>query len=238
MAGGTLVVSRAVNNHLYYKKRFKELGFPDVSVTALEKDALSALIREMKPSLLMMGARFYQSCTPFLMGEMHKTFPNLKMAALCIGEYPAELAMYFILNGVKSYVTSFDGIDQFYKGIEKVSKGGEYVSPAVIERIALRPEYPLPAGNITNRHKEVIRLVCSGFNDTEIAENLQVSRRTVGSHKRDIFTSLNVRSAIELLCAALTLQIITLDELYFYPKDYTLNPQPTVEKPYFIRRRK
>jgi glycine/serine hydroxymethyltransferase len=67
MAGGTLVISRAVNNHAHYKKRFEALGFHDVTLTALEKDALNSLIRELKPSLIMMGARFYQCCTPFLM---------------------------------------------------------------------------------------------------------------------------------------------------------------------------
>jgi DNA-binding NarL/FixJ family response regulator len=232
------LVSRAVNNHQHYQKWLGEFGFNDVTVTALEKDALYSLVRKMKPTLMIMGARFYQSCTPFLMGEMHKTFPDLKMASVCIGEYPPDLAMYFILNGIKSYVNSFEGVDQFYKGIHKMSNGGDYVSPAVIKRIDLRPELPKAAGNITDRHKEIIRLICCGFRDLEIGDTLQISRKTVGIHKRDIFTSLNVRSAIELLCVALTLKIISLDDLYFYPNDYSLNPQPTVEKPYFIRREK
>jgi len=55
MRKGTLVVSRAVNNHPYYKKRFEALGFPDVTVTALEKDALSSLIRKLKPKNIVMG---------------------------------------------------------------------------------------------------------------------------------------------------------------------------------------
>ena len=220
------MVSRAVKNHSYYKKRFEALGFPNVTLTALDKDALNSLIRELKPSLVMMGARFYQCCTPFLMGELHKNFPKIKMGAVCIGEYPADLAMYFILNGINSYVTSFEGIEQFYRGIDEISKGREYISPEVVERIDMRRDYPMPAGKISDRHREVIRLICCGFRDIEIADTLHISRRTVDNHKTEIFTYLNVRCAVELIIAALTLKIVPLEELYFYPKDYTLNPLP------------
>jgi DNA-binding NarL/FixJ family response regulator len=226
MKGGTLLISRAVKNHAHYKKRLEALGFRNVTVTALEKDALYSLIREIKPELILMSARFYHCCTPFLMGELHKTFPKIKMAALCLGEYPADIAMYFILNGIKSYITSFDGIEQFYKGIDEVSKGREYVSPEVVKRIKIRRDDIDPAGKITERHLQIVRLICCGFKDSEIADVLAVSRNTVVNHKTSIFTSLNVRSPIELIRAALTLEIVRLEELYFYPKGYTVNPLP------------
>jgi len=212
------------------------LGFHDVTVTALDKDALYSCIRNLRPDLILMSARFYQCCTPFLMGELHKTFPKIKMAAVCLGEYPVDIAMYFTLNGIKSYINSFDGLDQFYKGLHEVAKGGEYISPAVVERIDLRREYPEPAGKITERHKQVIRLICCGFKDKEIAETLAISRNTVVNHKTHLFSSLNVRSPIELVRAALTLELVQLEEMYFYPKDLTLNPQP--DKKVLVRRKK
>ena len=226
MKGGTLMVSRAVKNHGYYKTRLETLGFQNVTVTALEKDALNALIRELKPDLLMMGARFYQGCTPFMMGELKRTFPKIKMAALVVGEYPPELAMYFILNGINSYVTSFEGIDQWHKGLDEIAKGREYISPDVVERIDLRREYPMPARKITARHKEIIRLVCNGWKDIEIADVLHISRCTVARHKCDILTSLNARSVLELVHIALRLEIVKLEELCFHHKDLILNPLP------------
>jgi len=226
MAGGTLVISRDINNHPYYQKRLEALGFQNITMTALEKDALNSLIRTMKPNLLIMDARFYQCCTPFLMGELHQWFPKINMAAVSLGEYPADLAMYFVLNGIKSYVTSFDGFDQFYKNLTEISKGREFVSPAVIERIGLRREYPMPAGKITERHIEVIRLICNGFKDLEIGDVLHISRSTVDNHKTEIFTSLNVRNSNELIRAALMLGIVPPEDIYFYPKDFTVNPKP------------
>jgi DNA-binding NarL/FixJ family response regulator len=180
----------------------------------------------MKPDRVMMGARFFYSCTPFMMGELRKAFPDIPMAALVIGEYPPDLAMYFILNGINSYVTSFMGVDQFFKGIDKISKGREYVSPGIMERKQMRDPEPKPSGNITARHREVIRLICSGFWDKEIAGILHISKNTVTNHKTDIFTSLNVRSPIELVITALTQGIVRLDELCFRPYGLILNPLP------------
>jgi hypothetical protein len=57
MLKGTLLVSREVENHAYFKKRFEGFGFPDVTPTALEKDALYSKIREVNPGQLIMSAR-------------------------------------------------------------------------------------------------------------------------------------------------------------------------------------
>ena len=225
MKGGTLVVSRAVNNHAFYKKRFDALGFHNPVVTSLERDGLNSLIYDMKPDLVIMGARFYQCCTPFLMKQLKHTFPKIRMAAVSVGEYPADLAMYFILNGVNSYVTSFDGIDQWYSGLEDIRRGKDYISPAVVKRIDMR-NCPKPAGNISDYQKQIILLTCNGYKDTEIAETLYITRRTVTTHKSDIFTSLNVRNSNELIRTVLKLGIVTQEGMYFYPKDFTINPLP------------
>ena len=173
-----------------------------------------------------MSADYYGSCTPFLMGELREEFPKIKMAALCIGHYPADLAMKFITNGVNSYVTTFYGYDKWYEGLAELSKGRDYISPAVLERIYLREVDPMPAGKITKRHFEIIRLVCSGWKDFEIADVLHISRSTVDNHKTEIYTSLNVRNHRELLKAVIKLKYFTLDELDFCPKDFTVNPKP------------
>jgi DNA-binding NarL/FixJ family response regulator len=226
MTGRTLMISRAVENHDFYIKEMADLGFSNPSVTALDRDALNSFIRELQPELILMCARYYHGCTPFMMGGLHRNFPEIKTAAISIGEYPDELAMYFILNGINSYVASFDGVDQFYSGLKDIAKGRDYISPGVMKRIEMRREYPMPAGILTERHKEVIRLVCNGWKELEIADVLHISRKTVDRHKTDIFTSLNVRSSLELIHVALRLELVTLEELCFRHSDFTVNPIP------------
>jgi len=226
MRGGTLLVSRSINNHEYYKQRLETLGFYNVTVTDLERDALNSLINDMKPSLILMSARFYHCCTPYHMGQLKKKFPKIKMAAVSVGEYPVDVAMYFIINGVKSYINSFEGLDQFYKGLVALADGRDYISPEVIERIKIRNEIPEPSGNITERHREILRLICCGFTENEIAETLHISRRTVTTHKTEIYKTLNIRNPVELVRSALTIKLLQLEELHFYPRDLTVNPLP------------
>jgi DNA-binding NarL/FixJ family response regulator len=201
-----------------------------VAITALEKDALLSLIQDMKPNIVMMGARFYECATPYQIGELKRVFPAVYFAALCIGYYPEELAMYFILNGAKSYVTTFYGLDYWYEGLENIRMGKQYIIPAINKCIFARKIYPESAKRLTRRRRGVVRFLCCGFRDGEIADMLCISKRTVDSHKTEIFRSLNVRSIDELIRAALTNGFVTLEEIQFYPKGLVLNPEPEKKK--------
>lgn len=226
MRGGTLVVSRAVNNHKYYKQRLESKGMKNVLVTSVEKDGLNSIIHNMKPDLMIMGARFYQCSTPYMMGVIKKEFPDLNMAAVCFDDYPADLGMYFILNGVKSYFNMFEGMEQFMFGIENILKGEIFVSEIVKKRIDMRKGVPLSAKILTQKKIEVIRCICNGFQKNEIADNLYLATSTVENYREEIYRSLNVRNIDELFRAALRLKLVTEEELIFCHKDFTLKPYP------------
>ena len=172
---GILMISRDVVNHGYYKKQAESLGFCNITFTCADKDGLNYVIAEKRPEILMMSARFYQCCTPYLMGELKKMFPKINMAAIGIGEYPADLAMYFILNGVKGYVNTFDGFEEFYHGLDDIRKGKEYIPNSVQERIDLRRNnYPEPAHTLPAKLVEVTRCICNGFLNYEIGDTLHL----------------------------------------------------------------
>jgi hypothetical protein len=124
MTGSTLIVSREVNLHAEIKKMFEGLGFRNVTVTAAEKDGLNMLIDELKPGLVIVESGFYKSATPYMMALLKRRFRDLNIAAVSICDYPADLAMKFIANGINSFLSYLDGRDQFYRGLEKVRDGG------------------------------------------------------------------------------------------------------------------
>jgi len=224
---GILMVSRDEVNHGYYKEQMGSLGFSNVSFTAADKDGLNYVIADKTPDTLIMGARFYQCCTPYLMGELKKTFPKINMAAVSIGEYPADLAMYFILNGLIGYVNTFDGFKDFYVGLKDILKGKEYIPNSVQERIDLRKNnYPEPAHTLPPKLVEVTRCICNGFNKYEIGDTLQLSIRTVANYREEIYRSLNVRNGEELFRNALKLGIVTQEELVFTHRYFTVKPKP------------
>ena len=229
------MISRAVNLFPHWTKEFEEFGFKNVVFTDQEKDSLNSIIREMKPDIVLIGCGFYSRSTPYMMLELLEEFPHLNIAAINIHEFPDELAMYFILNGVKSYANQMDGMEEFHRGLKLIRDGEMYVSPSVQERIILREEEPMPAKIITYRQKEVIRLTCCGFKDKEIGDTLHISRRTVNKHKLEIYRSLNVRNVVELYNVAHYLGFVSLNENFAFPKNFSVAPLPR-KKP--ITRRK
>jgi DNA-binding NarL/FixJ family response regulator len=235
--GGTLHLSREKALYPYFRKRLPELGFTNYEITGEERDSLNSIINDLKPRLILVDSNFYECSTPYMMRQLLKTFPKLNIAAVSsLCKIPADLAMWFIINGVKSYINFFEAPDEFYRGLSKVRDGQEYVSSTVIERIAMRREMPDPAGNITPRHLEIIRLLCNGFTGREICKVLAISDQTLYDHKKKIYTFLNVRNENELIRVALFHGWIKLDELHFYGREYKLNPLPERKSEQKIRR--
>ena len=226
MVASALVVSRFVNLFPHWKAEFEAVGFKNVFFTNQEKDSLNSVINEIKPALLLIGCGFYRRSTPYMMGRLLDMFPKLNIAAVNIYDFPDEIATSFIANGVKSYVNMMDGMEEFNQGMKEIMGGGRYVSPGVQKQIT--KEKPMKAGKISGRETEVIKLICCGFTEVEIADTLHISRRTVDTHKQEIYRVLNVRNAVELIGVALNLGMVRQDELYFYPKGK--NEQSAINK--------
>src|SRR5215469_15721817 len=234
MTGGTLVISRAVNLLPDWKKDFEKMGFQNILTTSQEKDALNSVISDFKPRLILIGCGFYDCSTPFMMGRLLRDFPKLNIAAVNIHEFPDDLAVGFIINGVKSYVDMMMGMAEFTRGLAAVRDGKAYISPNVVERIEARGELPDAAKELTPREIEVARLVCNGYMTVEICDVLHISERTVYRHKENLYASLNVRNENELIRVALFHEIIKVSELKFYSRHYAFKQQ--TEPKQMIRR--
>ena len=230
MPGGTLILSKEKKLYPFFRKRLAELDFTNFEITGEKRDSLNSVINDMKPRLVLVESDFYECSTPYMMGELLKRFPKLNVAAVSLFcKFPDDLAMWFIFNGVKSYVNFLEGPDEFYKGLNKVREGTGYIAPGVIERMNMRREIPEPAGNISKRQMEIIRLLCNGFTGHEICDVLAIAEDTLSVQKRKMYTCLNVRNENELIRVALFHGWIKVEELRFYGGEYKLNPAP--EKP-------
>ena len=218
MTGGTLIVTRANNLHQHYKQRLEEFGFRNIFITDVERDGLRMLIDEMKPSLLIVEACFYETSTPYMLGVLHEDFPNLKIAVVNMLYYPENKAVRFIANGVQSYVSKIEGHDEFLKGMKCVKDGKAYISPNVKNIFNTLDIMPEPANRITRRQNEVLDLCCRGYDDLEIANLLHISKRTAETHRANIKKSLGVNTTIELYWAAVYAGLFKYDDNSFFIK--------------------
>jgi DNA-binding NarL/FixJ family response regulator len=224
--GCVLVVSRSPGILPICKRYLMGAGFHDVEVTSFEKDALNYVINATKPRMVFVESCFYQSATPYMMGQLLREMPGLRIVAFSVGEFPDDLAMWFCFHGGKGYVNFRDGYCELKRGLRQIYEGGEYWTKAVRRRIELRKEIPAPPLGVTPRQAEVLRLLCNGYRAEEVADALRVSRRTVETHKKELYLLFHVRNEAELARAGLCLGLVQAEELCFYGTGWEARPLP------------
>jgi DNA-binding NarL/FixJ family response regulator len=226
MPGGTLLVSRATKLFPHIKRRLEELELPNVDITGEEKDSLNRVINEKKPRLVLIGSGFYKAGTPYMAGRLLKNFPKLNIAAINVGDFPDDLATWFIWRGVKSYINLLDGIDEFHQGLREVWQGNVYIAPDVQRLMDDFPEWPKTPNDVTRRQMEVLILICNGFIAESIAGTLQVSRATVNWHLQELYNTLHVNNREQLVKTAFSLKLVTEKDLIFYDQEKISEPLP------------
>lgn len=102
--------------------------------------------------------------------------------------------------------------------IRVTARGGSWLDPSVADRVltvlrerpgAVASAARHPVDPLTEREREVLRLVASGANNAEIAESLFVSERTVKGHISAIFAKLGVRDRPAAIIRAYDAGIVT-----------------------------
>ena len=110
--------------------------------------------------------------------------------------------------GASGFVLKDDPPEQLLEAIRTVSAGDALLSPAVTKRVIReftrlpRPEPPSGLDQLTEREREVLRLVGEGLNNAEIAERLVITPLTAKTHVSRIMTKLLVRDRAQLVVLA------------------------------------
>jgi DNA-binding NarL/FixJ family response regulator len=116
-----------------------------------------------------------------------------------------------IKAGASGYITKEKAAEELIGAIQKVLKGGRYVSAALAERWA----FDLTAGpgkepheNLSVREFEVFRLIASGKKPSEIAKTLHLGVKTVNTYRERILDKMQLKSTADLIRYAVQNKIV------------------------------
>lgn len=108
-------------------------------------------------------------------------------------------------NGADGYVLKNSDTEEIIEAIREVYGGGKYLCDNAESLLKEKASNDLL---LTNREKEVLRLIADGFTNTEIAEKLFISPLTVDSHRKNLITKLDARNTASLIKIALDKRLL------------------------------
>jgi DNA-binding NarL/FixJ family response regulator len=131
--------------------------------------------------------------------------PRLRILVLSMHQ-EHQYAVRAIKAGASGYLTKESASTQLVSAIRRVAGGGAFISAEVAEQLALDA---MPHGDgpphttLSDREYQVFRMLVSGTTVTDIATQLNLSGKTVSTHKARLMEKLNVSNQTELIHYAL-----------------------------------
>jgi DNA-binding NarL/FixJ family response regulator len=179
------------------------------------KEALEK-VKKLAPDVVLMDLAM-----PIMGGlestrRIRKRFPKTKVLALTQYE-DREYIIPTIEAGARGFVSKTAAFSELASAIQAVYQGGSFLSPvaaaAVVEecqqKIASEGETD-SYQNLTDREREMLKLVAEGYTAREISDMLVVSLRTVETHKTNLMKKLNIHNKADLIRFAIRKGIITV----------------------------
>lgn len=107
--------------------------------------------------------------------------------------------------GALGYVLKNSGAEEFYKAIDTVIKGKKYYSNEVSQQLLIpkKGKKGLYSEILSNREIQILKLIAKDMTNESIADILNISKRTVEVHRRNIRNKLNITTSNGLLKFAL-----------------------------------
>lgn len=127
--------------------------------------------------------------------------PALRILVLSMHQ-ELQYAVRAIRSGASGYLTKESAPDLLVQAIRKIAGGGAYISAEVAEQLALRSmpgSGALPHENLTQREFEVMQLLVAGTSVTHIATKINLSVKTVSTHKTNLMQKMAMDNQAELI---------------------------------------
>jgi two-component system response regulator NreC len=185
-----------------------EDGFEVVATTG-DVDATIRAVRGHKPDVLVLDVDMPGGSGVDAIPRIAEASPKTRVAVLTMHNDPA-LARQALVAGAGAYVLKEAALDELVEAVRRVASGGTYLNPQLGARIAREPPAPPPPGGLSAREVEVLRMIAMGHTNAEIADQLDLSTRTVDSHRARIQQKLGLTSRAAVVRYALDNGVLEL----------------------------
>ncbi len=195
------------------KRIVGEAGDLQVVGEAADGGEVMQRVRELEFDLLVLDLSMPGRSGMELIKLVKAEKPRLRILVLSMHQ-ETQYAVRAIKAGASGYLTKESAPAQLVQALHKIAGGGAYISAEVAEQLALGA---MPGGNAASPHEslshrefEVMRRLAAGESVTDIATALNLSVKTVSTHKANLMAKLGLHNPTELVRYALKHGLIEL----------------------------
>lgn len=179
----------------------------DIEVVGEAGNAKDAIFRAraLKPDVILLDVVMPGESGIEVLPKLLKESPDTKVLVLSMQDDPSYVREAFAV-GASGYVLKEAADEEVVSAVREIHQGGRYVHPALGARMVAAEAEERAAAEadpLSEREREVLRLLGLGHTNQEIAQQLYISVRTAESHRAHIMQKLRLTTRAELVRYAL-----------------------------------
>jgi len=208
-----------VEDHRLFREGLKAMLSPsqEYEIIGEAEDGLEAirLIKKKKPDLVLLDLSMPRMNGLSVLREIKGSMPEVKILVLSIHESDQYVLQAFEAKA-DGYAIKDSSREELRVAIRSVLEGKKYISPGVAGNVlegyldgrkTLKTKSALDT--VTEREKEILKLLGEGYQNKEIADLVHISVKTVEKHRANIMAKLDLHNAAALTAFAFEHGLIT-----------------------------
>ncbi len=209
-----------VDDHRLMREGLRKIleGTPGIQVVGEAEDGQSALAAaaESRPDVVVMDVGMKGMNGIEATQRLRRERPLVRIVALSM-HADKRYVRNMIRAGASAYVLKESASDDLLRAVQAASRGEHYLSPRVTG--SLLESWSVPSGAESSsafellgpREREVLKLMAEGKTSKEIAAALELSIKTIETHRRNIGLKVGLHSVAELTKYAVREGLTTLE---------------------------
>lgn len=188
---------------------------PDIEVVGEAANGREALakVEETQPDVVLMDISMPELNGIDATAMVKRRFPKVKVLTLTVHDAEGYI-LQLLRAGASGYIVKKAAGDELVEAIRSVHRGDYYLHPTVTRQVIeeymrqMREGTRGPEDLLTARERQIVQLAAEGYKNREIAERLNISLKTVETHRANIMQKLNISDRVELVRYAIRAGII------------------------------
>lgn len=205
-----------VDDHKMFRSglRFILSDIPEIEIIGEAANGLELLeiLKDNVVDIILMDINMPKMNGIEATSEALKIDPTLNIIVLSMH---GEEAYYdqMIAAGVKGFLLKNSDVDELKLALHAIINGGTYFSQELLVSILDKKKSKALQNDLvkfTQREMQVLKLICEGFSNVDIAEKLFISQRTVDRHRANLLSKTSCHNSISLVMYAIKNKIIEI----------------------------